>query len=447
MTSLQTLLRQPPYQAYSYAYPHKTAYRPLSPAVDLAQLWANEPREALFLYLHIPFCSMRCGFCNLFTLAQPDAALVQAFVHQLGVQMQRMRGVLGTHQFARLAIGGGTPTYLSAGQLATVLSDLNKHLNVQAGQIPSGIEVSPETVDNERLAVLRDAGFARISMGVQSFVAQETRSLARPQQNQVVHRAIEQVRQHGFATLNLDLIYGIAGQTVASFLASVASALVYQPEEIYLYPLYVRPLTGLDRPQMQRKSVALHPAGDAPHALYQAARDHLLAVGYTQVSMRMFRAPHAPQDHGPVYCCQDDGMVGLGCGGRSYTRQLHYASEFAVARGAVADIVRDYCQRPAESFDYAHHGCALDADEQRRRYVIQSLLTQPGLNLQAYAQRFASNLWDDMPWLAELQTHQLATLQGDLLSLTDAGVARSDTIGPWLVSPAVNHRMQAYETV
>ncbi|MGO4779472.1 coproporphyrinogen III oxidase family protein, partial [Lysobacter sp. 2RAB21] len=117
---LADLLRLPPYQAYSYSYPHKTAYRPLQPAQSLAQLWADEPRDALFLYLHIPFCSYRCGFCNLFALARPEPAKVAAYLQQMERQLRATAAALGEHRFVRFALGGGTPTYLDAEQLRRV---------------------------------------------------------------------------------------------------------------------------------------------------------------------------------------------------------------------------------------------------------------------------------------------------------------------------------------
>src|SRR5690606_12117671 len=111
------------------------------------------------------------------------------------------------------------------------------------------------------------------------------------------------------------------GQTVASFLASVESALQFRPEEWYLYPLYVREQTGLGR--LQTRAGTSIPIVEASHspvpksALYAAARERLLAEGYEQVSMRLFRARHAPNADAPDYSCQNDGMVGLGCGARS----------------------------------------------------------------------------------------------------------------------------------
>ena len=98
-----------PFQAYSYSYPHKTAYRDLEPPRNLAEVWAAENRQALFLYFHIPFCEMRCGFCNLYTVANPRDELVRDYLDALRRQARVMDEILGERAVARMAIGGGTP--------------------------------------------------------------------------------------------------------------------------------------------------------------------------------------------------------------------------------------------------------------------------------------------------------------------------------------------------
>lgn len=445
--SLDALLRLAPYQAYSYSYPHKTAYRALPTPRTLREAWADEDRRALFLYLHIPFCSYRCGFCNLFALARPADDTVARYLDQLEAQFAATLDALGDHAFARFALGGGTPSYLDMSQLDCLFGML-RAAGVDLRAIPAGMEVSPETVDAQKMALCRDAGIDRISMGIQSFSEAEVRALVRPQQREVVERAIDAIRAQRFPTLNLDLIYGIEGQTVASFVASIDSALAFAPEELYLYPLYVRPLTGLGRMSESdgKRRIALQPEPvDDRLAMYRAGRDRLLAAGYRQVSMRMFRAPHAPAtDAGPAYCCQDDGMVGIGCGARSYTRGLHYASEYGVSRRGVVDILDHYLSLSREDFTRVDHGIALDGDEQRRRHAIQSLLVKPGLSLSAWRARFGSAVFDDLPQLRELEPAGLAQFDGDLLALTDEGFARADTLGPWLVSPTVAARMADY---
>ena len=446
---LEAVLRLPPYQAYSYSYPHKTAYRTLDTPPSLRDAWCDEDRRALFLYLHIPFCSYRCGFCNLFALARPADDTVARYLDQLEAQFATTLDALGDHAFARFALGGGTPSYLDAQQLQRLFGMLRAG-GVELRTIPAGMEVSPETVDSEKMALCREAGIDRISMGIQSFSEAEVRALVRPQQREVVEHAIDAIRAQRFPTLNLDLIYGIEGQTVASFVASIDSALAFAPEELYLYPLYVRPLTGLgriaDSSHDGKRRFALQPEPvDDRLAMYRAGRDRLLAAGYTQVSMRMFRAPHAPAtDIGPAYCCQDDGMVGIGCGARSYTRGLHYASEYGVSRRGVVDVLDHYLSLSREDFSRVDHGIALDDDEQRRRHAIQSLLVKPGLSLSAWRARFDSEVFDDLPQLRELEPIGLARLDGDLLALTDEGFARADTLGPWLISPTVAARMADY---
>ncbi|MCD2519179.1 STM4012 family radical SAM protein [Massilia sp. G4R7] len=444
--TLAQRMRDTPYQAYSYSYPHKSAYRPLAQPESLARLWAEQDRSALFAYIHIPFCEMRCGFCNLFAMARPSPELVERYVAQVLLQMRALDAVLGERQFARFAMGGGTPTYLSPAQLQALLEGARDILGIDLQATPAGIEASPETATPERLAVCRSMGIDRVSLGIQSFAANEMRSLARPQQNDVVQRAIGNIRAAGFPTLNLDLIYGIAGQTVASLLASIDSALAFAPEELYLYPLYVRPHTGLGKVARRQGAtsfdpVMLNPAGDSRLSLYEAARDHLRACGYEQVSMRMFRAPHAPQQDGPSYCCQNDGMVGLGAGARSYTQRLHYATDYAVGRSGTIDIIEDYLALDAAGFAQARHGFALGAEDQRRRYAIQSLLTEPGLDLASYRQRFGSDCLQDLPQLLELDQLGLVDAQAGMLRLNDRGYAYADTIGPWLASDTVRALM------
>ncbi|KQV59461.1 coproporphyrinogen III oxidase [Duganella sp. Root336D2] len=441
-------MRQTPYQAYSYSYPHKSAYRTLEQPMPLQPLWAGEDRSALFGYIHVPFCEMRCGFCNLFAMANPGDELVERYVSQVVRQMRVLNDVLGERRFARFALGGGTPTFLQPRQLETLLRAAEDVLGISLQDTPSGIEASPETATAGKLAVCRAMGIDRVSLGIQSFSAPEMRALARPQQNDAVRSAIGRIRAAGFPTLNLDLIYGIAGQTIASLLASIDSALEFTPEELYLYPLYVRQHTGLGKLAQRRaagsfNTIALAPDGDSRLQLYIAARDHLRARGYVQVSMRMFRAPHAPGQEGPSYCCQNDGMVGFGTGARSYTRALHYSTDYAVGRAGTMDIIQGYLAYGDEDFLQARHGFQLGLDEQRRRYVIQSLLTDPGLDLLAYAARFGSSCLEDLPDLQELAALGLAEQHGSILRLNDLGYAYADTVGPWLASGRVQDLMSS----
>src|SRR5256885_6501179 len=122
----------------------------------------------------------------------------------------------------------------------------------------------------------------------------------------------------------------------------------------------------------------------------------------------------------PHYCCQADGMIGLGCGARSYASSVHYASEWAVGARGVRDILDRWVQRDERAFAVADYGIVLDTDEQRRRWVILSLLSDDGLDLAAYRARFGGDAHAHLPQLAELG--DFATRDGDVLRLTADGL-------------------------
>jgi oxygen-independent coproporphyrinogen-3 oxidase len=137
-------------------------------------------------------------------------------------------------------------------------------------------------------------------------------------------------------------------------------------------------------------------------------------------------------------------MVGLGCGARSYTRSLHYSTEFAVGRSGVRSILQDYLRREPQEFAAALHGYVLDCDDQRRRYAIQTLLQVGGISRTSYRERFASDVLADLPQLSELGALGMATVSPDRICLTAMGLERSDAIGPWLYSPQVKQRMEEF---
>ncbi|MFJ9717295.1 STM4012 family radical SAM protein [Streptomyces sp. NPDC101213] len=442
-TTAEPTTRTSPYQHYVYAYPHKTAYRALPDRPALGALWAAEPKDALSLYLHIPFCEVRCGFCNLFTRVGAPDGLTGAYLDALERQADAVRQALGDGdevRFATAAFGGGTPTFLTAAELDRLCDIAEHRMGADLRAVPLSVEASPATATADRLAVLAGRGATRISLGVQSFVEAEARAAVRPQRRADVEAALGRIREARVPVLNIDLIYGIDGQTEDTWRRSLDAALAWRPEELYLYPLYVRPLTGLDR-----RGGGPDPEWDEQRLrLYRAGRDHLLAHGYTQRSMRMFRRADAPSQGPDDHACQTDGMIGLGCGARSYTARLHYSFDYAVGMHEVRAIIDDYVR--ATDFAHAEVGHVMDGHEARRRHLLQSLLQADGLRTDDYRARFAAAPADDFgPDLERLADRGWLTGDPAVLRLTPEGLAHSDAIGPALFSPAVRAAMAAYE--
>ena len=438
--SLAASMQDKDFAGYAYAYPHKTSYRPLAPSIRLSQAWQAEEKDALFLYVHLPFCEMRCGFCNLFTTVRPHEDFVSQTLSAIERQSVVVAKEIQPERISRVAFGGGTPSFLTASELESLFNRLEATWPFDWRSVRTSFEVSPATVTKEKLAVLKAHHCERISMGVQSFSSAELKRLGRPQSNEAVEEAITDIQACDFPIFNLDLMYGVEGQTEQTWLQTLQRAIDIAPDEIYMYPLYVRELTGLGRtgksPSDQRRT------------LYLAARDALRTAGYQQQSMRLFRRPSVSSVSETLdYCCQDDGMIGLGPGARSYTRTLHYSSEYAVRQQEVKSIIADFNARGNDEFALADYGAWLDGEEQRRRYLIKSVLRREGLVYPAYQQRFGTELEDDFPQLTELKELDLAECDGNALRLTDEGLSWSDVIGPWLYSAQVVSRMEAFDLV
>jgi oxygen-independent coproporphyrinogen-3 oxidase len=429
-TSLSRWLEQGHYQSYAYSYPHKTAYRPLDPAVSLREVWRDEDRSALFLYLHVPFCEQRCGFCNLFTQVSPPDDAVQAYLGALEREASVVDDLLGQRRFARLAVGGGTPTFLEPAGLERLFRVIEK---LGAAGVPASIETSPSTLDEARVDVLGAFGVQRVSMGVQSFDEAEVSRVQRRQRRAEVERAFGCLRSV-IPVRNLDLMYGLPGQTDETFVSSIEAAVECGANELYLYPLYVRPLTILGR--------RTRGAPDSRLSLYRAGRDWLSSRGWRQVSMRMFASPDRPADAvdgARPYRCQSDAMVGLGPGARSYTRSLHYALPFAVRQEGIRDVIREYAGRTSEAHAFARHGFVLDVDEQRRRTLLLSLL-EGELVRHAYRARFGEDVMSHFPQLEELVATGLGVITDASIRLVERGIECADVIGLWLESDAVRLR-------
>ena len=139
-------------------------------------------------------------------------------------------------------------------------------------------------------------------------------------------------------------------------------------------------------------------------------------------------------------------MVGLGCGARSYTSEVHYASKYGVSYKATQSIIADYVA--TERYDVADYGIVLSHEEQKRRFILKALLHREGLALQDYDQRFGTNVMSDYSWLGELLTEGMAELKTEMgvefLRLTEEGLGYSDAIGDWLISSEIREQMEGF---
>lgn len=430
--------RNDPYQQYMYSYPHKTAYGSLT-GIYLSDYMDRLAGQQNSLYIHLPFCQYKCGYCNLFSIAGNNTELMQRYVEQMKKQALQLAGLINDEiYFSDLTLGGGTPLLLESALLRQIFQMVKDYFAFDAVSQPVVVETSPKQTTLEKLELLKEYAVNRISIGVQSFQQEELETLYRQHSAREAQQALQLIQQMGFDCVNIDIIYGIPGQGEESLLNSLEQALSYQPEELFVYPLYVKPGTRLYQEGLQTSPDALE--------LYRAAKDFLQKAGYVRKSMRRFvrreyLAAEGLLESGSL--CGFTNTISLGCGGRSYVGNLHYCTPYAVGQEACRKQLTNYLEQ--QDFLNVYHGYLLNQDEIKRRYVIKHLLYDKGICRRDYQEHFGREVERDFPILIDWREKQLVEQGKEWISLTEEGMDWSDYLGPQFISEEVAGKMATWK--
>lgn len=425
-----------PYIQYMYSYPHKTAYGPLK-GIGLENYIHYLKGSSHGLYLHIPFCRSKCGYCNLFSVTGRTEEQIDRYLAAVERQSRQYQELLSVQKtvFSELVIGGGTPLFLSQMQLSEMFRILKTYFTYSADR-ELVIETSPNETGREKLMILRQEGVTRISMGIQSFSDQELLTLKRRHSAASARKALDLISEYEFPCVNVDFIYGIPGQTVGSLLDSLREALSYEPEELFLYPLYVKHGAGLQKEW--KDGQVLNPQKALLE--YREASAYLRSEGYRQDSMRRFVRSERKRAYTE---CGLGASLALGCGGRSYLGNLHFCSPYTITRETCLAQLK--CFEDADDFTKITHGILLSEEEQKRRHVIRHLLIRPGLLLSGYQEHFRTNALSDFPVLKEWEEKGYVCQENGYLALTESGLELSDDLGPQLISREIREKMEEWE--
>ncbi|HET7244203.1 MAG TPA: radical SAM family heme chaperone HemW [Streptosporangiaceae bacterium] len=272
------------------------------------------------IYVHVPFCQTRCGYCdfNTYTAAElGGGASRESYPGQAAAEIRFARKVLGPDvpQAATVFLGGGTPTLLPPGQIAGILAAIDGEFGLAPG-CEVTVEANPETVDEASLAALRAAGVTRISLGMQSAVPRVLAVLDRVHQPGRPAQCARWARAAGFEHVSLDLIYGTPGESDADWRESLEAALAAGPDHISAYALIVEDGTRLAA-RVRRGEIA-PPDDDAMADRYLAADDLLAAAGLHWYEISNWAAgPSARCRHNLLYWTSGNWW-GVGPGAHSH---------------------------------------------------------------------------------------------------------------------------------
>ncbi len=273
------------------------------------------------LYIHIPFCTNKCYYCdfNSFVLnGQP----VDAYLDALALEMARTAAALPPETIETVFVGGGTPTVLTPPQMTRFLKDVQAHFPLAAG-VEFTMEANPGTTEPDKLAAMREGGVNRISFGVQSFDNGLLERIGRIHNVDDVYRSLELARAEGFRNLSIDLMFGLPGQTPELLEASVERALALDLPHYSLYGLKVEENT-LFHALYERNELPL-PSEDDELAMYLLIMNKLKAAGREQYEISNFALPGFESRHNITYW-RNEPYYGLGAGAHGYARGLRHVN-------------------------------------------------------------------------------------------------------------------------
>jgi putative oxygen-independent coproporphyrinogen III oxidase len=265
------------------------------------------------LYVHVPFCLTRCGYCDFNAyagLGHLAGRYVRALRREADLAAPGWRDV----EFVSMFFGGGTPTTLPAGDLAALVSWFRERFRVTPGAEVT-VEANPDTVDEASLSALREAGVTRLSIGVQSFDPAVLAALERVHSAEAARAAYRAARRAGFGDVNLDLIYGAHGETMESWRRTLEQAVLLGPDHLSCYALTVEPATPLGR--KVRLGLLPPPDPDLQAEMYLLACDLLAEAGYEHYEVSNWARPGHRCLHNLGYW-EGRPYLGLGAGAHSF---------------------------------------------------------------------------------------------------------------------------------
>ena len=420
-------------QKYNVAGPRYTSYPPATKFTealtwpDLAEkiLENNKTDRDLSLYFHIPFCETLCWFCGCTTVITLNHSQGQTYINYLEKEVAQMATLINPRRkVVQLHFGGGSPTFLSPDEIRRLGEIIHKHFKFSS-DIEAGVEIDPRRLTREHVVALREVGFNRASLGVQDFDPTVQQAVHRIQPREMTQQTIDWLREMDFASINLDLIYGLPHQTVESFNRTLDVVLAMQPDRLavfsYAHVPWVKPAQKI----LEQKIL---PAADVKLQLLKNVIERLTENNrYIYIGMDHFARP-------------DDELT---VAQRNKTLQRNFqgystrgnADIYSFGMSAISQIPDAYWQNEKELPQYFSaldekkvplmRGYILTDEDKLRRETIMRVMCDLSLDYAAMSQKlgvnFAEHFADELAALKLFQADGLIQFSQSGFEVTDTG--------------------------
>ncbi len=387
---------------------------------------SNTSGRPLSLYFHIPFCDTVCFYCACNKVATKDRTKAQPYLDRVYREIAMQAELFDhTRPVEQLHWGGGTPTFISPEQMRELMTVTGRHfrlLDDDSGEY--SIEIDPREVTDASIALLREIGFNRMSLGLQDLDDRVQKAVNRIQTAEETFGALDAARREGFRSISMDLIYGLPLQTADSFIATLDRVIDAQPDRLSVFN-YAH-LPERFKPQRRINEVDL-PSADQKLEILHRVGEHLSAAGYVYIGMDHFARPDdelaVAQREGQLYRNFQGysthahcdlvalGVTSIGMVGNTYAQNVRTLDEY-YARVDAGELA-------------VFRGIELSRDDELRRDVITQLICNFVLNMDQVGDtwdiEFDAYFADELTRLGAMVQDGLLAIDGSTISVLPAG--------------------------
>ena len=368
-------------------------------------LFARKHKKPLGIYIHVPFCRSKCQYCDFYSLATNDTHLMHSYMTAICAHIKEAGALAPQYLVDTIYFGGGTPTFFGAAGMATILTAIRKSFDVSS-EAEITFEANPDSVSDPLLRRLRNEGFNRVSLGIQCDNDEILRKIGRVHNYQQAVNAVKRIRKKGFRNLSVDLMYGLPGQTLDQWVATLENVLKLAPEHISCYGLKVEEGTPLYEIQDACNLADDDMQADMYLTAIQILRDH----GYRQYEISNFSRKGRVSRHNLKYWT---GSEYLGFGPNA-------SSDFGGRRFTIIADLQGYIDGIKNGGQVLQDVQEVAPRERAGEYLMMRLRTTSGVDPRAYEQTFL------LPF---------APLEPAFIRCRENGLAEKTFDGRWRLTP------------
>ena len=373
----------------------------------------DQKEQELELYVHIPFCVRKCGYCDFLSWTAEESTR-EAYLLALAGEIRRAGQDAEGCRAVSVFFGGGTPTVLTGGQLSRLLSEIKKSFRL-AGDCEITLEANPGTLDPEKLRLCREAGFNRISIGCQSADNRELRRLGRIHTWEEFLEGFRQAREAGFSNINVDLMSGIPGQTLVSWETSLRKTAELGPEHISAYSLILEEGT----PFYENREKLDLPDEDTERRMYERTGEILEEYGCRQYEISNYAREGYRCRHNLGYWTGRE-YLGLGLGASSLWRDTRFRN---------TDSMEEYLKDSGNLPKIRREEEKLSASDRQSEYMILGLRLTEGISLAGFRETFGTDVRKVWPGVLEkYEGYGLLEEAAGRLKFTGEGISLSNVV-------------------